>query len=199
VEIVVAAAIKFQANIRRRQARKQLVVYLARAEGILLAVNGTIQGGSGWYEMDPGNWSGVEMVVKYEVVPTTGEWVQRAGPLKKSAYQEAMRVVAVYGAGGGRVGGLDQVQAGLAILVAAVKLQAIIRRNQARKIQVIALSQDGRLLAMPGTTQGRSGWYEFYREETPMVAQFSVSVEGDWELLSGGAMTKEEYANRQRK
>ena len=44
---------------------------------------------------------------------------------------------------------------------AVIKFQAILRRQWARKDLVLLMQNQQCLLAMPGTVQGRSGWYEY--------------------------------------
>jgi hypothetical protein len=63
--------------------------------------------------------------------------------------------------------------------------------------------KDGLLVAMPGTIQNRTGWYEMPPDEEEgaaiqgaQVVRFEVSLEGEW-ALSDGPMGKAEWMQKQ--
>jgi hypothetical protein len=59
------------------------------------------------------------------------------------------------------------------------------------------VQSNGSMLALPGTIQNKTGWYETYREEVAMCVQCSVDEEGGWSVLDGPT-TKREWKERQR-
>jgi hypothetical protein len=65
------------------------------------------------------------------------------------------------------------------IVAAIVMLQAMIRRQLARRAVRANASAQGMLLAMPGTAQGRSGNYEYDADGQVLIAEFDV-VDGEW-------------------
>merc|ERR1711998_680713 len=79
------------------------------------------------------------------------------------------------------------------LMVRAVTMfQAMHRRIKARKDLVLQMQDQECLLAMPGTIQGRSGWYEYDEDGEAMVAQFDIGVaedgdesEPEWTLVKG--------------
>jgi outer membrane protein OmpA-like peptidoglycan-associated protein len=72
------------------------------------------------------------------------------------------------------------------IVRAIVRMQAIYRKQKARRAMVAYAEEKGVLLAMPGTVGGQSGWYEYTEEGEEMIAKFDVGCEtGQWMLLEG--------------
>ena len=55
----------------------------AAEQNTILAMPGTIQGRSGWYEFDE---SDTRFVVEYEVIEETGAWELKKGPLRKELW-----------------------------------------------------------------------------------------------------------------
>ena len=70
-------------------------------------------------------------------------------------------------------------------------LQALVRRQDARRFLVETYANEGLLLALPGTIQNRSGWYEVPPDEavppqTPTrVVRFEVTDSGEWLRVEG--------------
>jgi hypothetical protein len=92
-------------------------------------------------------------------------------------------------------------------LKAVVKLQSLVRRSHARKVMVAHAKGQGVMLALAGTINGKSGWYEFRDGATgaAMVARFAVNRVRNWELTEGPIVkgvyftakrTKEQEARR---
>ena len=57
------------------------------------------------------------------------------------------------------------------------------------------MQANGTLLAMPGTHQGKSGWYEYESpdgEEKVVVVKYKVTEEGEW-VLQEGPLTRTQY------
>jgi flagellar biosynthesis GTPase FlhF len=73
-----------------------------------------------------------------------------------------------------------------------VKLQSLVRRNHARNLMVRHCMDKGVMLALAGTTNGRSGWYEFNDKSanTVLVSRFTVNALGNWELVEGPFLKK---------
>jgi hypothetical protein len=84
MQAVSRGATRLQANWRRIQARKAMIAHAA-TQNTVLAMPGTIQGHSGWYEFDEGT---TRFVVAYEVT-AVGAWEVKSGPTKKEAWVEA--------------------------------------------------------------------------------------------------------------
>merc|ERR1711865_1249810 len=83
---------------------------------------------------------------------------------------------------------------------AVTKIQSLIRRIHARQFIVQTFKKDGLLVAMPGTIQNSSGWYEMPPDQTSkatQVVRFEVS-NGDW-TLSDGPMSKADWMATQAK
>jgi hypothetical protein len=74
---------KLQAGARRLKARRSLVRLMQR-EGTMLAMNGTVQGASGWYELEVQDREGW-YAVKYEV-DADENWTCVKGPLPEVEY-----------------------------------------------------------------------------------------------------------------
>ena len=66
----------------------------------------------------------------------------------------------------------------------ATKLQALFRRKAARDELVEKLGEDGTCLAMPGTVQGRTGFYETWDKYSgsSVIGKFNVAADGTWTL-----------------
>jgi hypothetical protein len=64
----------------------------------------------------------------------------------------------------------------------ATRIQAWARVDIARAKVVTEMQKTGTLLAMPGTIQGCSGWYEMNRNGVRMVAKFQVKADGSWKV-----------------
>jgi hypothetical protein len=67
----------------------------------------------------------------------------------------------------------------------AVKFQANWRRIQARTAMIAHAAEQNTLLSMPGTIQGRSGWYEFDEKGERFVVAYNVTEAGAWEVQKG--------------
>jgi hypothetical protein len=242
--VIVNAVIKMQANLRRSQARKALMRYLQDHEDTCLAMAGTIQGQSGWYEfLSP---DGTTMVVQYKV-NEGGEWKRKMGPMRKHVYQEAFefanerrrdrqqqrhkrRRSDEKKQAGATTTHVDAPNRGAdsrtaerhakklddcrraetagdelsahtlslgsnaKAMLAVVKLQSCLRRNQARNAVMLQLQgKMDTVLAMAGTVQGQSGWYEFITPDKQlMVVQYKVSSDGEW-VRKKGPMRKQVY------
>jgi hypothetical protein len=63
------------------------------------------------------------------------------------------------------------------VVKAVVKLQASVRRSRARKAMVAYMQANGTLLSMPGTVQGKSGWYEYNDNGALVVVKYDVTEE----------------------
>jgi hypothetical protein len=241
---VAHAVVRLQGNIRRAQARRAVMRHLQENEDTLLAMCGTVQGRSGWYEMlveeknaDEEEKSEEEgegkvakvakqppttMVVRYEVLGD-GEWELKEGPMRKHLYYEAVAMVkerkekaakkaamkaaeTAKAEAAERIGvqradtgkrPLSEVEVSMTVARAVVKMQAGIRRTQARKWLMRHLQeQRDTVLAMNGTVQGRSGWYEFIVDDggigATMVVRYDISANNDW-LLKEGPFKKQLY------
>jgi hypothetical protein len=78
------------------------------------------------------------------------------------------------------------------------KLQALVRARAARLIIVKELArQQGRCLALPGTVQGRSGYYEMWYEQLQVakITRFEVDESGAW-IADGGPWTRKQWADQ---
>ena len=77
-----------QSLVRRQDARRFLVETYAN-EGLLLALPGTIQNRSGWYEVPPDEAAAPQTgtrAARFEVTGT-GEWLRLEGPISKAAWR----------------------------------------------------------------------------------------------------------------
>jgi hypothetical protein len=81
----------------------------------------------------------------------------------------------------------------MGVVRAVTRMQANFRRAQARVQLAGYLQSKGTLLAMLGTVQGKSGWYEVIIEGAPKVVKYFIMQDGSWELRAG-PLTKEAYA-----
>ena len=79
---------------------------------------------------------------------------------------------------------------------AAIQLQAVVRGRRARADVVREIQQHGTLLAMPGTVQGQSGWYQMVHQGQDLVIKFVIDAEGQWQKKDGPFVMSE--WNRQR-
>jgi hypothetical protein len=93
-----------------------------------------------------------------------------------------------------------------ALVKAITKMQAIVRRQRARREAVaLCAKKSGMLLALPGTIQGESGWYESgasgdgkaFKKVPAMIVQYKVSEEGDWIVVEPPITRKEWMATRE--
>merc|ERR1711865_952674 len=69
----------------------------------------------------------------------------------------------------------------------AVKLQSLARAKRDRKETVRRVNATGTLLAMPGTVQGRTGWYE----HDGLIFEYKVEDDGEWTQLRQPVSTME--------
>jgi hypothetical protein len=228
---IVKAVVKMQSNLRRSHARKALMKHLQQHEDTILAMAGTVQGRSGWYEfVAPDDQI---MVVQYRV-SEDGEWKRKMGPMRKQVYKEAFEYtnerrrerqkqrqkqrsennrtsvsheknerLADRQKGSRSTGSVEQVQGApktlslgtnVKVVEAVVKLQSCLRRSQARKAVMKQLqSSADTVLAMAGTVQGQSGWYEFVVPDGQLMAvQYKVGEDGEWKRKKG-PMRKQVY------
>jgi hypothetical protein len=145
---------------------------MQQKRGVLLAMPGTCQGKSGWYEMSA---NGRHLAIKYDVDVSLADedapskWTVAHHPVKVEIYKNVIKPVEVKERE--RVKAAKEVknQEKLAELASKVdlhlvsKMQAMCRRLRARRQHAIFVQLERRtLLACPGTTQGDSGWYERY-------------------------------------
>jgi hypothetical protein len=83
---------------------------------------------------------------------------------------------------------VDRTDAALDATRAAIKIQSIVRQSLTRLAVIDAMQDQGTILAMPGTIQNQSGWYEVNQNGIRMVAQLrrkSLHMEDSWELIQG--------------
>jgi hypothetical protein len=95
--LMARAVTKFQSHLRRVRARKQLVL-LMQEEECLLAMPGTVQGRSGWYEYDE---AGEAMVARFDIADDANgesQWSLVKGPMKLTSYTEALALIRARGA-----------------------------------------------------------------------------------------------------
>jgi len=80
--------VMLQARIRgvqgRRKVQEKRVLKAAQSTGVLVALNCSEQGGSGWYQAPGGD-------VFYFVRDDQAEWLLAAGPITRADYDEAVR------------------------------------------------------------------------------------------------------------
>jgi hypothetical protein len=184
---VANAVIKLQAHVRRTRVRKEMLAH-ADASDTILAMPGTVQGSSGWYEFES---SGISLVVKYRV---TGDrqWVLDKGPMKKNVYYEAVNIVRRR-QGKAPIAPNERKRsdfsAGVAVIGAVVKVQACVRRKKARKRVMAMVQKQGGTLAMPGTIQGKGGWYQYVGGQgVTNFVKFDIagtSPNENWEMIEG--------------
>jgi hypothetical protein len=171
------AATKLQSLQRAKSNRKVVVKEFMTQTGSCLAMPGTVQGKSGYYEM----WANdldTTLVAKFDV-SEEGKWALSEGPWTMKEWVVVKQKNKEWFA---------------ARATAALKIQTLSRSKAARNNLVKAVgTQLGHCLAMPGTTQGKSGYYEMWveRYEMKMVAAMIVSEDGDWTLDSGPWTQKE--------
>jgi hypothetical protein len=167
------AATKLQSHIRSKGERRGIVKHFMTQTGSCLAMPGTVQGHSGYYEM----WANAletTLVAKFDVL-ADGQWAMVEGPYT----QKEWVVVKVQNKIKNK---------------AVLKIQALSRRHVERKALVKAMSEQlGQCLAMSGTIQGKSGYYEMWMPEfdTKMVAGVDVGEDNTWELCEGPWTTRE--------
>jgi hypothetical protein len=77
-----------------------------------------------------------------------------------------------------------------AMIKCATKLQSLMRVAIARAAIIHDMQQSGKLVAMPGTVQGQSGWYEMRRNGACMVAKLILDDRGRWVLDKNKAIVK---------
>jgi hypothetical protein len=81
----------------------------------------------------------------------------------------------------------------------AVKLQSLYRAKVGRMATVDMLLRQRKLLSLPGTVQGKSGWYENKNESGGRCCmKYDLSGDGVW-LQIGTEVTKEEWKAESRK
>jgi hypothetical protein len=68
------------------------------------------------------------------------------------------------------------------LIYSATKLQALARAAIVRTAIVKGMGSLGQLLAMPGTIQNKSGWYELRRDGKRFVAQLDVDEDENWSV-----------------
>jgi hypothetical protein len=85
-------------------------------------------------------------------------------------------------------------------LKAVVRFQSYVRRRKERRALVAKMQLDGTLLAVPGTVQGQSGWYEFEQPTSQgivyMVVRYDVGEDDSWTMVED-AIPKTELMSRQ--
>jgi hypothetical protein len=171
------AATKLQSLQRAKSTREVVVKEFMTQTGSCLAMPGTVQGKSGYYEM----WANdldTTLVAKFDV-SEEGKWALAEGPWTMKEWVVVKQKNKEWFA---------------ARATAALKIQTLSRSKAARNnLDKAVGTQLGRCLAMPGTTQGKSGYYEMWveRYEMKMVAAMIVSEDGDWSLDSGPWTQKE--------
>jgi hypothetical protein len=182
-----------QAIARQLQARKALVLWGMQEGGTVLAMPGTIQNQSGWYEMYE---DGASVCMQLRVTKNGG-WEVVRGPLSKAAYNEAKGAHKQW-----EQRNHSAVEA-QAASEAAVVVQSKYRQLATRAETVRLMATHETLLAMPGTIQNQTGWYEMFSsaEDTSSVAvHFGVKSGGDgeeavWEVIEG-PIPKSEWVRR---
>jgi S1-C subfamily serine protease/Ca2+-binding EF-hand superfamily protein len=159
------AVIRIQAIVRARIQRIEEVKAVNQQTGSALALPGTTQGKSGYYEMWVAQRN--EMMVAKFNVAAGDAWTVVGGPWSHTKWCSGQRATS-YAA--------DKAEKSEEYS-AVVKIQARVRSRVQRVAEVKAVcEQTGSCLALPGTTQGKSGYYEMWvaqRNET-MVAKFDV-------------------------
>lgn len=176
-------AVKVQSLARARRDRKMLVKQL-NDSGTLLAMPGTVQGRSGWYEYG-------DQSLEYEV-SSGGEWLQVRGPMSRLEWKQttraehtatlAKRDVAADAAKEAAAAGAN-VSMAMAAIKAATKLQSLIRARRDRKRMCNRINELGALLALPGTIQGRSGWYEYQGTALQYSVSKNAGEEEQWNQI----------------
>jgi hypothetical protein len=81
------AVTMFQSFVRKMQARKAVMHTLQSQWGAMLAMPGTIQGRSGWYEYI--NKAGIQVCCKYDVDQESSTWTRTKGPLSRAEFNAA--------------------------------------------------------------------------------------------------------------
>jgi hypothetical protein len=194
---VIKAVTKWQAAWRASKARLAVAID-AQSKGSLMALPGTIQGKSGWYTVvivvgkSEGSGEGKQaerMACKY-IVDSKGTWALVNKPVPLAIYREIF---------------VHEKQSLAAVAKAAVKLQSIVRRIRVRKGMVKKFKEQGLLMAMPGTIQNQSGWYEIIDKDGENKVIHVEVNEGKWAIVAGPlskvayleavAMTKQDIAN----
>jgi hypothetical protein len=250
LKVSMLALVKMQGMVRRLNARR-LVVAMAAEKGTLLAMPGSIQGESGWYEGESGHVSEFEVTKRGEWL-CVGEAMEGhawAAMMRKKRRDELQRTKAEERRKGGLLSDFERMKArqralledgkdkkadpkltrkrsadgkgpnsmyylptliwkdteeARVLMKSLIKIQAIIRRQRARREAVALAQKRGMMLALPGTIQGESGWYESGAtgdgkggESAAMIVQYKVSEEGDWEVVGKPVGRKEWMANRE--
>jgi hypothetical protein len=192
-----AALVKVQAY-GRRIAVRALQVQIMHKKGIMAAMPGTIQNKSGWYEYMK---DGKTMAVHWRV-DDDGAWHLLSGPVDKrlwtvSQQKEEGAAVAIQAKLRQRkaVQGVASKRVDIVFMGIVGKMQAMVRSRLARARVVQLMSTKGGCAAMPGTVQGRSGFYEYMQGMDARIAQFGVTETGGWKLLEG-PWSRAEWAER---
>lgn len=181
-----ASVIKVQAVFRRQRDRGRLVEAVLE-QGRLLAMPGTIQGRSGWYE------SGTE-ALKFDVVQDESAgggggdtrwdiaetidskqwWLQRQAQVhRRIAARDQQRTKLL----NRPAAAAQDVYLLSSVMKAVVHLQSNFRRSRDRNRVADEASKMGWMLALPGTVQGRSGWYQNGRDA--MLFEIHHVIEGE--------------------
>jgi hypothetical protein len=174
-----AAATKIQSQARMNSAR-QFVVQTFKKDGLLVAMPGTIQNQSGWYEMPPtalvktttakgagggGAPQAETQVVRFEISAVSG-WAFAEGPIGKSEWLRKDLA---------KKRQLEDKMLDLALVFTEdhdctlTKLQAAIRSHLSKQRLVRRVEAFGLALPLPGTRRGKDGHYCRWEEGRGVV------------------------------
>jgi hypothetical protein len=163
---------RLQASWRRTIARKK-VMFRLQARDEMMAMPGTIRGETGWYELVARQ---KRLVVKYEKIgepcSLNGQWKLVFGPVDAACYTEAVRALSLCGK--------TDVLQGFSLISAVITLQSHIRRQRTRKNILRALGS--KMLPMPGTILGESGWYEYMADDEEKMVVYCTAKSEGWEV-----------------
>jgi hypothetical protein len=162
---VIKAAITFQAKWRAAIARRAIVQQMQQKRGVLLAMPGTIQGRSGWYELFAHSQ---HLAIKYDV-DENKVWTVAHKPVLVETYKTVIVKTEAKEKEARKAEEKAAKEQSLAEVEQAInmnsliKMQGMVRRLRKRREHAIYVQLERRtLLACPGTVQGSSGWYERY-------------------------------------
>ena len=152
---------------------------------------GTIQGESGWY------MTATDTVSRYDV--HASQWTSLEGPMTEAEWRSLRKQ---------ELNTLDMQRQKTLVLEqeqfkqgeAATRIQSIQRglssRDKVRRVKLGHYKEAGFALAMPGTTQGSSGWYQ---TETKVTRYEVDGTGGEWTKAEGPIDEKEWYQRRKDK
>jgi len=160
-------------HIGRREARGVLIEE-CQANGQLLPMPGTLEGHSGFYQdgdqvyqfvvTDEGEWN----VVDPDEVVTELEWRQARARRAATEAQKAKELVRNVS---------DEQEAAVQALQTYYRGYSV--RRTMHRLRVSVYNESGQLLAMHGTAQGETGFYQ----DGNVVLHFVVSPEGEWSMV----------------